>query len=252
MMSNPLLATRVRRAIFHALRGELVKRNLLPDITLFPQTVQGVKDYNAAIATIAAAQGYAIEIFNQSSQDKRYMRKVPRMVLTFRRFIPGDLGGDVAPYYVSKSGDPLDPQGYTKEVLPGQSSHWQFDLNLVVNQAVQEDIMNNVVATVIAGRGYIPFFDTPEEKIFIRQIGYFENPDPEQGVNERVYQFEIPDIFLMDATILDPNVPAIKNIALEIDLVDKAGNTRDIINTDITSPLPDFSNKDFALTDFTT
>jgi len=215
----------VERSIFHSIRLELVDKGYLPDITLFPDTDQGVIDYNNALKAIATIQGYVIEIFNNSSPHAKNMQRVPRIVFVPGQFLPGSLGGSPDRQYTVNNSDPLKPGFFQASIQPPQTSDFNFEIYLLAKEARQIRIMLSVIALALPKRGYIPLYNEADKKIFIRQISYRSQPDATYGVNEHIYMYQVQDIFETEPQIMGRLIAPISEITVDTQIGDNPDDT---------------------------
>lgn len=219
----------IERSIFHSIRLELVDKGFLPDVSIFPDTDQGVIDYNTALADIATNQGYAIEVFNNSSPHAKNLQRVPRIVFVPGQFLPGALGGDMARQYVINNEDPLKPNHFRASIQPPQTTDFNFEIYIIGKEARQIRTMLGIVALALPKRGYIKLYNEPDKKIFLRQISYRSQPDNTFGVNEHIYMYQVQDVFETEPINVGNLIPPINNIQVDTQVNDGGP----IINTNI-------------------
>lgn len=197
MLSN--LEERLERSIFEELRKVLVSEGYLPNIednVRYPfvngkPTALANANWDADLATIAATKGFAIELFNYSSSDAKGTKKVPRIVIESNRTMTSELGAPSIAYTLE---DPNNASQLLKQPLPFRASTFYFDIHLVGNSARQIRILNSILSRALANVKYIPFYDT-QDLFFIQQTGYFEVPGQQEGIEEKVYSYEVPDLY---------------------------------------------------------
>lgn len=199
MLSN--LQEILERSIFEKIRQILVGEGYLPDITdevRYPRNPNGSftaianANWEADLTTIRNTKGFAIELFNYSSPDAKGTKKVPRIVIETDRSMPSELGAPAAAYTLV---DPDNDEQFLKQPLPYKASTFYFNVHLVGNTSRQMRILNAVLAKALDNVKYIPYYTEPTQLFFIQQTGYFEVPGQQEGLEEKVYQFEVPDLF---------------------------------------------------------
>lgn len=209
------LQERVSRTIFHTIRKVLVAEGYLPDITntgLFgtsPYTAANETAWVNACKAIATTKGFCIEVFG-TSQTKG-MKAVPRIAIISRRTLPGDIG---SPSHNAVFPDPLDPSKMVYVKMPLETSHFYFDIQLASNSAAQDNVLNAVLSKALGVKKYIPYYDDATQLLFIRQTSDFDLPDTIEGITEKVYTYETPDLF--NGTEIIGNVVPTKRIELEL------------------------------------
>lgn len=206
------IVERVERSIFHAIRLELVDKGYLPDVTTFPDTPSGVTAFKTALAAIVGVKGFAVEVFGVGSNQSKGKLAVPRITILEESRLPGALGGDPVPYYEVAGPDTFNPR-----VLPPQTKDFQYQISLWYNTAEQGRILHGILALALPARGYIKWFDAPNqiERIFVRQSGFSETSYDDEGYREAAYMYMVEDIFDSESATLAP-VAKLNEITLEI------------------------------------
>tara|TARA_R110002020_G_scaffold54690_5_gene152279 strand:- start:5881 stop:6576 length:696 start_codon:yes stop_codon:yes gene_type:complete len=226
MSSIPLTTVQevIERSLFERLRTECVDKGYLPDITTFPETPTGNTDYIAAIKTISdSAKGFAIEPFQNSSSQAKGMKRVPRIVINPQPFMEGALGGDSSRVYQ------LNGTTYDAKVLPPQTSEYYFNVHLVSSSATQMRILNAIMSLSIPVRGYIPFYNNSNFNFFVRKLSGYNAPQTDEGIQETVYRFQVPDVFEVEDNIVATGIAKLNKITLDNKVQDAKGGT---YNTD--------------------
>lgn len=210
-MSNIVLSNTqqlIERSIFEAIRLELVDKGYLPDITRYSNNTEGRLAYESAIQSIVSTMGFAIELFNESSNTFKGVKKSPRIVINTGNFLPGDLGGDPQRFYVD-NGTTFDAL-----VTPPQMVDFYLNIHLVSNTVQQERVLNSILALAVPRRAYIPWYTDKTQFIFCRNINFFNANNPDVGLIEKVYAYEIPDCWDSESRLVEQGVPKITDIAL--------------------------------------
>jgi hypothetical protein len=185
---------RLERSLFEAIRKVLVAEGYLPDITntaRYPEPFNNAAQANweADLNTVAGDKGFAVEAFNHSQT--KGLKKVPRIVIIPRRSMPGDIGYPMDGMIIQNPNDPLT---YVRAEFPYESSHFNIDIHLVSASAKQDRILNAVLASAFGMKKYVPYYDDDSDRFLIRQYNYLDLPDPLEGIEEKVYSYEIPDV----------------------------------------------------------
>lgn len=215
---------RIERSILEAIRLTLVAHGYLPDITTFANTAIGEASRKAALADI---QGGGIEVFGHGSSLSKGIEAVPRIVLITRRIMPGDIGKSVQNTYRV---DPLDPDNVVQFEPPYESSNLHIDIEVVSNKAAHDRILHAILAESIGGTmGFIKVYDSNNERFFIRQFNFYDLPDTENGIEKKVYSYDIPDIYLTE-TMVSANVPLIQELTTQLYILKSQAK----INADLT------------------
>lgn len=207
----------VERSIFEAIRKKLVSEGYLPDITLFPNTEIGYGNFQSAVQAIRSVKGFATEIFGHGSSQSKELKRVPRIAIVTRRVFPGDIGGIVDSEYIT---NPLDPNNIMEVKPDNQTADIQLDIHLVSNSAEQDRFLGAILAAVIGSRRYLPIYTDTTQKIFARQYNYYDLPDTMEGIIEKVYSYEIKDLWLFGGDTIRTSVPLIKEITINTTLLE--------------------------------
>lgn len=217
---------RVERSIYEAIRIWLVDNAYLPDISndgTFPKsgdnlTAPAEAAWLAAMAAVESAKGFASEVFNHSSSHDKGLKRVPRLVIIPRRIMAGDIG---LPLGGTISQNPLDPDALLKYQNPPETANLWIDLNLVSKTTQQSRFLNALIAKVIGAKRFLQFYDNPNERFLMKQINYYDLPDPPEGIQENVYSYEVQDLYLFDKGEGSGSpVSMIKEITLQSTLLD--------------------------------
>ena len=220
-MSNIPLTTvqqLIERSLFERLRLECVDKGYLPDITTFPETPTGQADYNLALEAIAnSSSSFAIEIFQNSSAHAKGMKRTPRVVINPQPFMEGALGGDSRRIYT------LNGTKFDASILPPQTSEYYFNVHLVSAKADQMRVINAIMSLSIPVRGYIPFYNDETKNFFVRKLSGFNAPQTDEGIQEVVYRFQVPDVFEVEAKIVATDISPITEIRVDTNIEDADG-----------------------------
>ena len=203
----------IERSIFESIREELVDKGYLPDINLYPNTPAGRISYDAAVKAIADGPlGFAIEVYSESSNQSKGVKKVPRIVVKTGSFVPGALGGDPSKVLVR------GPNGFTPTVTPPQTSEFYIDFHLTSSTVKQERILNALLAISVPRRGYIPFYTDHQYSFFVKYVNFYNHDDVEQGIIEKVYAYEVQDCWETEDLVIGPMVAKMHDITMDINL----------------------------------
>lgn len=209
---------RVEKSVFEAIRLKLVAEGYLPDIAsgAFPNTPQGDVAYEAAMSAIAQAQGFAAEVYGHSSALAKGNKRTPRISIITRRIMPGDIGMNIRGGF---SPDPLDPDT-TQKLKPSlQSANLHLDINVVPGRAIEDRALHAILAEALSTWSYIPLYDDPTESFFIRQFNFYDLPDNRNGIEEKVYSYEVPDLYLYEG-IVTRAIPPISQITVNTSVIE--------------------------------
>lgn len=201
---------RVERSIYEAIRKALVLEGYLPDITNFSENTQGQSDWDEALKQVANAREFAAELYSVGSAFSKELKKTPRIAMVNRRIMPGEIGAPITPSIIQ---DPNNPNQFIKVVNPLESANLHIDIHLASSSSAQDRVLNAIMARVIGQKNYLKFYDNPKEVFFIRQFNYYDLPDAQEGIQEKVYSYEVMDIFLYQE-VIQTNIPLINEITI--------------------------------------
>jgi len=178
------------------------------DDTLYPDTDDGYKKLKADIQTIRSTKGFAIGVFGVGNTDDKGYEKYPRIVIASRAFLAGDVGNNPDPVYTK------NPQTNTFDVdtLPPRTSDYYLNIHVISGSASQKNLLNGIIANALPKRGYIELPDVPGRNIFIHEINTTTPEDPERGIMERIYSYEIKDLWESTPVRKPEAVPPINEV----------------------------------------
>lgn len=211
---------RIERSIFEAIRQRIVFHGYIPDITdvkyqgLQPDVFESTWD--ADVAAIELANQFAIEVFGHGSSLAKGLKKTPRLAIIPRRIMPGDIGTNIDGGF---SRDPLAPDNTQKLIPTLQSADLHIDINVVPETAAQDRALNAILGEALSTLKYIPFYDDPTETFLIRQFNFYDLPDNRNGISEKSYSYEIPDLYLYEGRVIS-NIPLIQEITVKTTVTD--------------------------------
>ena len=205
---------RIERTLFEVIRLLLVDTGYLPDVTTFAHSAAGSDAYQAARKAIHdSSKGFCVDLFGVGSQQSKYLKRVPRIVLVKRRFNPSfEIGLPVNPYFTAVT-DIDNITHYTQQRVTNSVIEGFYDIILSANSAASDRIMNVIMANAIPGKGYLQYQDDADERFMIEYQNQSEQHDEEEGVHNYIISYRIPDLFF--ATPIDmANVAPIECITL--------------------------------------
>lgn len=216
----------LERSIWSAINSVLIDL----DMAIDPNKYLPVSHENKMLAeeAIRKLKRY-IPVFGTGNSQSKGNKTTPRIVINSRGFIPGSIG---------LPGSLLEKKngiGYTTtEQSYGTLDH-MIDIHLVANN--QEDIrlLTEVLFYSIPHTGYIkPYTEDKflySGNIFIQLVNFFDNPNLDMGIMEKVYQFSINDCVVYDRLPTgDPEniIPFITDVSLALDQL--GYNLEDLVN----------------------
>jgi len=213
----------LERSVFHKLRKKVVEFGYLPDITTFDvensnaATAKVAEEaYLSAIRSIATSMGYAIEIFNYSNNQSYGSKDVPRIVIEMESFNQGQLGTDPSGRYVLNT----TTNKYERVLDTSLLSDFYFNVHLIANTVKQIRKLHEIMVNALPRRGYIEWYNEdgykPSENLMVRYISMADYTFLQEGIIEKVYRYEIPDIHEIDPMVISSNISKITETNLDI------------------------------------
>lgn len=202
---------RVERSIFKAIMAKFVAAGYTPDLSDVDN--QNLAAYETALQEIANAKGLAVQIIGNRSSRAMDYKKVCGIVIKHQRIVTGDLGRDTkAGVYQQKEND---PNNFEKIMPPLDSSDYYFDIHLIYSTTKQFYAITDLVGQALGRRNYLPMYDNPAERFFIQQFNYYDFPDSNDNIQEKIYSYEVKDLYEFEG-VVDSNLSLIKEITVEI------------------------------------
>lgn len=212
---------RLERSVFEQIRLRLVREGFLPDVTTYANTPAGAAAYKNDMQQLSVNSQFPIELFGVGGISSKQSKQVPRISIHARRMQVGEIGTPIQAIYQN---DPLSPGNIQQIDIPLETTNFQLDIHLVsgtvesgqgskktLGAAAQERLMNALIGASLGTKKYIPYYDDPTSRFFIKQYNYYDIPDSQDGITEKIFSYEIPDIYLYK-DVIDTNAPKITSI----------------------------------------
>lgn len=204
----------IERSIFEAIRKVIVVEGYLPDITVYLPVNQITYDaWVNDVKNVVTAKGFCIEIFGPGSNQSKYQKKIPRIVIQTRRFLPGEIGTPPEGFYQLQ-----DDNTFRQVKTAPTTSNMQIDIRLVSKSQIQDRIMHAIIGKALTTRKFIQIYtdlNNPIAKFFLRQVGYNDYNELDEGVMERVYTYEVPDVYQTEWDIISTVIAPITEITVD-------------------------------------
>lgn len=199
------------RSIFHALRKHVIDHGYFPDVNEYGDTDTDVTLYQEHLKHIQKTKGFYIETFSESSARNKRSKDAPRIVVSLDRTYSGEIGAP--PSQLFKVGKDRWRSGS----LPGRSANINISVALISHNSEQHYTLNSIKDNVLGERGFLPLYnDKTAAPFFIQQISYMDMDDPADNITERVYVYQVPDLFLGDNRVIRDNIVPINQIDVDI------------------------------------
>lgn len=220
---TPQFQALVERSIYEVLRIGLVNEGLTPDITDFPNTKAGYDNYLLTLSNIEKERGFAVELFNMTSNMDLGLKKIPRIVLAHNSIIPGSWGS--APGYMKT----LQQGAFILTKVDRVSVELYFSCSVITNSVEQLRYLTSIVTEFLPSVSYVPYYteNNTTDSFFVKFESIQPFNDPYSGLVESRYMYSIPDIILSEV-VQPETVPMIKNIGLNMMISNYLGLTINI------------------------
>lgn len=207
---------KITRSIEKALYLKLLEQGYTPDRSIFgvnsfdesfDVSFQGYVDKKTDIKN---RKGFCVDLFGHGASMDRGIKLVPRMVITGLGFSPGSVGNDKTPYY-KKNG-----QGkYDQLIGPIFSSNFRFELELSSNKTAQDVFMEAVRAFVLSNFEQVVVYDQPQDSFLVQYTFPRQMPEFQQGLIQRIYTYEVVDVFENLPITLNTEIARLKSIIIK-------------------------------------
>lgn len=207
----------LERSIWSAINNILIDLSMAID----PNKYMPITPENKRLAdeAISKLKRY-IPVFGTGSSQSKGQKTTPRIVINSRGFIPGSIG---LPSVLLEKQNGI---GYTTTEQSFGTMDHMIDVHLVANN--QEDIrlLTEVLFYAIPHTGYIKPYTSEKflfsGNIFVQLVNFFDNPNTEAGLMEKVYQFTINDYVVFEKLPTDTDtdkeiIPFITDVSLALD-----------------------------------
>lgn len=197
----------IERSIYQALLDVTVKleRTLDPNKYL-PHNAENQARLDVDMKSL---KGKFIAIYGTGNAEAKDRKITPRIVVNARGFYPGSIG---MPKELIEQGAGL---GYMAFEQPHETLDQFIDVHLVAGNQDDLRLLHQIMFWALPQRGYIKPYHLEKPpfsgNIFIEVQNFFDSPNNQMGILEKVYQYAVFDC------LLETNEPAteitpIKNI----------------------------------------
>ena len=203
---------RVEKSIYTTIRNIVVSNGYIPDTHSYTKTLAGQVLYDAAKAVCITNKGYAIEVFGMSAEKYKGEKESARIVLVFDEFLPGSIGaGDIYYEWVEETSK------YVMSQRPPMTAKYTFKVYLIAKEHKMIRTMIALLGQVMPDMGYIKTYDT-STPLFVLNKGFSSLAYNHGEHIEKVYLYEIQDIYTSLPRVIDSNISKILSIDLGIKL----------------------------------
>jgi hypothetical protein len=221
--------------LFKLLADALVDLGYYPDYkdtTLYPDTPDGQLYWNDAIRTIVGTKGFAIEIFGTGTNQSRYVKKVPRIVINSGPYTPGNVGSNPDLFYE----DNFITLTKEAKILPPQTSDYRFDIAISSNSSKEERVMEALIAQLLPARKYVPFYNDPQVVFLVLRTGDRQFADLNQGILDKVFSYHAVDLFETLPEIISTTTPVLEEVTVDVKINEEPLTETIIFDLDSNTP----------------
>lgn len=139
-----------------------------------------------------------VGIFGTGNNQSKDMKVTPRIVVNARGFYPGNIG--LPKQLISKE----EGIGYTATEVPYSTIDQYIDIHLVANNQEDLRLLHQITFYSIPQRGYLKPYNQDKflfsGNIFLELVNFFDTPNLEVGIMEKIYQFVVEDTLVYENT----------------------------------------------------
>lgn len=187
----------IERTFYISLLNELLKGNLTlnPDDYL-PITEASEKKFNQDKEALPKF----VYLFGVGNNQVRGAKFTPRITIELNGYFPGDIGVP----HVSYNGN-TEENSYQLVEYPWEVKDITLDVHLVANNQVDMRMLHGILFSALPTKAYIaPYLNNdfeewkkhkilPEGNLFIELTNYYDHPNLEHGLLEKVYTYLVKD-----------------------------------------------------------
>lgn len=171
-----------------------------------------------------------IPLFGIGNNQVKGPKTLPRITIELQGYYAGDIG--VNKYII---GDKLEDGNYQASEFPYETKDITIDVHLVSQTQADMRLLHTILYTGLPARGYVrPYFNDLEEwekgrlaptgNLFIEIGNYYDHPDVEHGILEKVYTYVCKDGILPEKALREGTLTPIKDISVLIGLLEQNEN----------------------------
>ncbi|MCB9047615.1 MAG: hypothetical protein H6550_15890 [Chitinophagales bacterium] len=201
------------RMFEEVLRRAVVAAGYLPDVASYIGDPAGYEAAKASLKTSLGANGRLIEVFGPGPWDN-YMDKAScRIVVTREGSAKGTIGGTNEVYFTATSGSGASAV-YSKYAYPDATNHVSYSIRVITDSLAYDEIACGIVDKALGNRKYIATVDASGNDTTSKALVCFEGNVDLSSTHfmERMYRYQVKDIFMQPATLISSDIPALTEI----------------------------------------
>lgn len=137
-----------------------------------------------------------IQIFGTGNNQSKDIKLTPRIVVNAKGFYPGNIG--LPRQLIEKE----EGVGFTVTEEPYETIDQYIDIHLVANNQDDLRLLHKILFWSIPQRGYVKPYNQQKflfsGNIFVELVNFFDIPNLELGLMEKVYEFLIQDTLVLE------------------------------------------------------
>lgn len=211
----------VERSFYISLLNTLLQAKLTIDPDQYlPLSLENEKRFKADQSALPKF----VYLFGVGNNQVRGAKICPRITIELNGYFPGDIGVP----RVEVNGNTVE-NPYQIVEYPWETKDITLDVHLVANTQQDMRLLHNILFQSLPPRGYlVPYLDNdfeawkkkkvgPDGNLFIELTNYYDHPDLDHGMLEKVYTYLVKDgILEQDSHPDDPDytLTPIKDISV--------------------------------------
>lgn len=199
-----MIVQTVDRSITEHVRRKSVELGFLPDVTLYSSSV----DYTAAKEALKITNNLKsiIEVYGIGASETRDDKSDAKIFLDRSGETVGTVGGWPEEFYTKN----IDGT-FNKYRMPDMSYDVMYELRTITTNTQIDRTMDSIIRRVLGARKYIKLIDSNGEDTNIVMLVLFKGSADvsSDGYLERVYKYEVNQVWLEEPELLAENIPAL-------------------------------------------
>lgn len=185
----------IERSIYQALLNASIKLGYSLDPNNYlPISIENQKRFKEDMDKL----NKYIWVFGTGNNQSKDKKLTPRIVVNARGFYPGGIG---LPKLLIQKKEGI---GFTATEEPYETIDQFIDIHLIANNQEDLRLLHQVMFYSIPQRGYLKPYNVDEflfsGNIFLELVNFFDIPNLDFGLLEKVYQFVIQDCVINEIT----------------------------------------------------
>ncbi|WP_338813199.1 hypothetical protein V9L05_17860 [Bernardetia sp. Wsw4-3y2] len=199
----------IDRAFYDYLRRELVRNNLLPDISILSKA-----DFLLQLkAMIDSPNSKVVEIFGVGNVKDRGAVEVNKITIDRIDISPADIGAWATVHYQKNEAE----TAYNKYQRPAGTYNLIYQIGYVTDSTVEDRRLLNMVlwvfGTMGCKNGIKEDFSKTENYFDYKQVDFKDNSDGDYF--ERIFRYSVQNVFITPDTLISDEIGILNEITIE-------------------------------------